>query len=100
MRRRGILLITTVLIAGLFIAACGERAAETTISCTVTEVYDNAVMAVCAEQNGTFAEGQRVYVSCETMPELAPGDIISVTFSKQEAAEEFTQILANTIEVK
>ena len=49
--------------------ACAEKGQ--TFSCTVTEVYENAIMAVCAEDAGSLMEGQKVYISCETMPALA-----------------------------
>lgn len=95
MKKLGIFFITAFLLMGLAIG-CRERAER--LSCTVTEVYDNAVMAICAEEGGGLAEGQKVYVSCETMPQLVPGDIICVTFRGQAMHSEPIQVVAEKIE--
>ena len=76
--------------------ACAEKGQ--TFSCTVTEVYENAVMAVCAEDAGSLREGQKVYISCETMPALAPDDAVRVTFEGDVMLSEPPQIVALKIE--
>lgn len=76
--------------------ACAEKGQ--TFSCTVTEVYENAIMAVCAEDAGSLMEGQKVYISCETMPALAPDDAVQVTFEGDVMLSEPPQIVALKIE--
>ena len=76
--------------------ACAEKGQ--TFSCTVTEVYENAIMAVCAEDAGSLMEGQKVYISCETMPALAPDDAVRVTFEGDVMLSEPPQIVALKIE--
>ena len=76
--------------------ACAEKGQ--TFSCTVTEVYENAIMAVCAEDAGSLMEGQTVYISCETMPALAPDDAVRVTFEGDVMLSEPPQIVALKIE--
>lgn len=95
MKKLGIFFITAFLLMGL---ACGCRERAELLSCTVTEVYENAVMAICVEEGGGLAEGQKVYVSCETMPQLAPGDVIRVTFSGQAMHSEPMQVVAEKVE--
>ncbi len=96
MKKWGNFFITAALLAALLCACgAGER-----LSCTVTEVYDNAVMAVCTEAAGTIGEGQKVYISCESMPELAPGDAILVTYRGEVLLSEPAQIVASKVEIQ
>ena len=97
MKKWGVIVITAFLLAAL-LGAC--KGSGQTLSCTVTEVYENAVMVTCAEESEGFAQGEKVYVSCETMPALAPGDAIRVTFSGQVMISEPAQIVADKIELQ
>ena len=46
-----------VLLLAAILCACTEKGH--TFSCTVTEVYENAVMAVCAEDAGSLMKGKK-----------------------------------------
>lgn len=95
MKKRGCFFMAAILLAAT-LYACAEKGQ--TFSCTVTEVYENAIMAVCAEDAGSLMEGQKVYISCETMPALAPDDAVRVTFEGDVMLSEPPQIVALKIE--
>ena len=95
MKKRGCFFMAAILLAAI-LCACTEKGH--TFSCTVTEVYENAIMAVCAEDAGSLMEGQKVYISCEAMPALAPDDAVQVTFEGDVMLSEPPQIVALKIE--
>ncbi|MBE5784627.1 MAG: hypothetical protein E7330_02385 [Clostridiales bacterium] len=66
---------------------------------TVTEVFDDAFMAEVAEESGAFAAGDRVCVSCETLPDLVPGDRVEVAFNGLVMTSEPARIAADAVAV-
>ena len=97
MKKWGVIFITAFLLAAL-LGAC--KGSGQTLSCTVTEVYENAVMVACGGDRAGCGQGGEVSVSCEARPGRAAGDAIRVTFSGQVMISEPAQIVADKIELQ
>ena len=70
MKKWGVIFITAFLLAAL-LGAC--KGSGQTLSCTVTEVYENAVMVTCAEESEGFAQGEKFMFPAKPCPRSRPG---------------------------
>lgn len=92
-RWRSVILL--MLLSSVLCSACGGDAH--TLVLDVTEVYENAFMAQVPFEKGAFAQGDKLYVSCENLPALSPGDRVEVLFNGIVMTSEPAQIVADAV---